>query len=141
MSKAAIVYWSGTGNTEIMANAVLEGALSAGVEAELLPVAVFSADMVDEYDAIAFGCPAMGSEELEDSEFAPVFEECLPKLGGRRIGLFGSFGWGDGEWMRIWEETCRGQGANLICDCILANYEPDEEALRDCRAMGAALAE
>lgn len=140
MSKVAIVYWSGTGNTETMAHAVLEGALGAGGEADLLPVAVFSADMVEEYDAIAFGCPAMGAEELEDSEFAPVFDQCLPKLSGKKIGLFGSYGWGDGEWIRTWEDTCRGQGANLACDPVMANYEPDDAALGECRALGAALA-
>ncbi len=141
VKKVAIVYWSGTGNTETMANAVAEGALGAGAEAEVLPVAVFSAGMMEEYDTVAFGCPAMGAEELEDSEFAPVFEACMPKLSGKRIGLFGSYGWGDGEWMRTWEETCRRQGADLARDCVTANYEPDEKALGDCRALGAALAE
>lgn len=108
MSKIAVVYWSGTGNTEAMAGAVAEGVTGAGGEASLLTAAEFDPSLVDSFDAIAFGCPSMGSEELEESEFAPMFEGCEPKLKGKKIALFGSYGWGDGEWMRTWEETCRG---------------------------------
>ena len=100
MRKVAVVYWSGTGNTEEMANAVAEGAKSAGCEVCLAPVAEFSAERMDEFDAVAFGCPAMGAEELEDSEFDPLFQDCRGKLSGKKIALFGSYGWGDGEWMR-----------------------------------------
>lgn len=102
MSKIAVVFWSGTGNTEAMADAVAEGAKGAGAEVSVFNVTDFSADKVDEFDAIAFGCPAMGAETLEDSEFEPVFNECEPKLNGKKIALFGSYGWGDGEWMRTW---------------------------------------
>ena len=107
MSIIAVVYWSSTGNTEAMANAVAEGARKAGLEAEILTSAEFSAEKVDEYEAIAFGCPAMGAEVLEEDEFDPMFTECEAKLSGKRIALFGSYGWGDGEWMRDWEERCR----------------------------------
>ena len=140
MSKVAVVYWSGTGNTEEMANAVAEGAKSAGCEVCLAPVAEFSAERMDEFDAVAFGCPAMGAEELEDSEFDPLFQDCRSKLSGKKIALFGSYGWGDGEWMRTWEETCQADGAKLACDSVICQEAPDDEAQEACRTLGAALA-
>ncbi len=140
MSKVAVVYWSGTGNTEAMANAVVEGAKDAGAETELFAVADFSADKVDEFDAIAFGCPAMGDEVLEESEFEPVFTECEAKLNGKKIALFGSYGWGDGEWMRSWEETCKNAGAVFACDSFICNDAPDDDATAACKALGAAVA-
>ena len=99
MSKIAVVYWSGTGNTEAMANAVADGIREKGGEASLLTASAFDASMMDSFDAIAFGCPSMGSEQLEESEFEPMFTSCRPKLSGKKIALFGSYGWGDGEWM------------------------------------------
>ena len=140
MSKVAVVYWSGTGNTEAMADAVAEGAKGAGAEVSVFNVTDFSADKVDEFDAIAFGCPAMGAETLEDSEFEPVFNECEPKLNGKKIALFGSYGWGDGEWMRTWEETCNSAGAVLTAESVICNDAPDDEATANCNALGAALA-
>lgn len=140
MSKIAVVFWSGTGNTEAMADAVAEGAKGAGAEVSVFNVTDFSADKVDEFDAIAFGCPAMGAETLEDSEFEPVFNECEPKLNGKKIALFGSYGWGDGEWMRNWEDTCKGDGANLICESVICNDAPDDDALEACKKLGASLA-
>ena len=100
MSKIAVVYWSGTGNTEAMAKAVLEGAKEKGAEVVLLTPDEFDVSMMDSYDAIAFGCPAMGAEVLEEEEFEPMFASCESKLSGKRIALFGSYGWGDGEWRR-----------------------------------------
>ena len=140
MKKIAVVYWSGTGNTEAMAEAVLKGAQSAGASAALFSAGSFSAEEVDHYDALAFGCPAMGSEMLEDSEFEPMFNECRPLLKGKSIALFGSYGWGDGEWMRSWEDDCRGIGAILACDNVICNDAPDDAALEGCKALGAALA-
>lgn len=140
MSKIAVVFWSGTGNTEAMADAVAEGAKGAGAEVSVFNVTDFSADKVDEFDAIAFGCPAMGAETLEDSEFEPVFNECEPKLNGKKISLFGSYGWGDGEWMRTWEETCNSAGAVLTAESVICNDAPDDEATANCNALGAALA-
>ena len=140
MSKIAVVFWSGTGNTEAMADAVAEGAKGAGAEVSVFNVTDFSADKVDEFDAIAFGCPAMGAETLEDSEFEPVFNECEPKLNGKKIALFGSYGWGDGEWMRNWEDTCKGDGANLVCESVICNEAPDDDALEACKKLGASLA-
>ncbi len=139
MSKVAVVYWSGTGNTEAMAAAVAEGALGAGAEVSLLTAGEFDAGAMDAYDAVAFGCPAMGSEVLEESEFEPMFSACEEKLGGKKIALFGSYGWGDGEWMRAWEETCAGAGAVLACESVICCDAPDDDAVAACRALGAAL--
>ena len=141
MKKIAVVFWSGTGNTEAMANAILEGVTAAGAEGALLTAAEFSADQVAGFDAIAFGCPAMGSEVLEEDEFEPVFSECLPALPGKAIALFGSYGWGDGEWMRNWEDECRADGANLVCDSVICNEAPDDEGVAACKALGRAIAE
>lgn len=139
MSKVAVVYWSGTGNTEAMAQAVADGVKEKGGEVELRTSAKFDAAQVDAFDAIVFGCPAMGVEELEESEFAPMFEACEGKLSGKKIALFGSYGWGDGEWMRTWEETCKTDGAVLACDSVTCCEAPDEEATAACKALGAAL--
>ena len=138
--KTAVIYWSGTGNTEAMARAVAEGMTAAGMEAVLLTPAEVQPGDLNTYDAIAFGCPAMGAEELEDGEFAPMFETCESKLSGKKIALFGSYGWGDGEWMRTWEENCRDKGANLVCDSVICQETPDDEALSACRSLGEALA-
>ena len=140
MSKIAVVYWSGTGNTEAMASAVAEGAKGKGAEVSLLTASEFSADQVGSYDAIAFGCPSMGAEQLEESEFEPMFTACEGALQGKTIALFGSYGWGDGEWMRSWEERCIQDGASLVSDSVICNEAPDDEALSACRALGAALA-
>ena len=139
MSKVAVVYWSGTGNTEMMAQKVAEGAKEAGAEVSVLTCADFSADDVDAYDAIAFGCPAMGAEELEDTEFEPMFSACESKLSGKKIALFGSYGWGDGEWMRIWEEECVSRGALLAHSSVICREAPDGEAKSQCIEMGRAL--
>ena len=140
MSKIAIVYWSGTGNTKAMANAVAEGAKNAGGEISMFTATEFSADRVADFDAIAFGCPAMGSEVLEEDEFEPMFQECESKLSGKKIALFGSYGWGDGEWMRTWEDACRNDGASLVCDSVICQEAPDDDALNACRSLGESLA-
>ena len=137
MSKVAVVYWSGSGNTEAMANIVAQ---AAGDGAQMIQVSDFGADQVAQYDAIAFGCPAMGDEVLEESEFEPVFQECKPVLNGKKIALFGSYGWGDGEWMRNWEEVCKQAGAQLAYDAVMANEAPGDEEIAACKGMGAALA-
>ncbi len=139
MSKIAVVYWSGTGNTEAMAQAIAEGAKNAGAEAELLGPGEFSG--FDGYGAVAFGCPAMGEEELEEGEFEPMFADLEGALDGRKIALFGSYGWGDGEWMRSWCDRCVKAGAGLYDkEGLIANESPDEAALDACRALGKALA-
>ncbi len=110
MKKAAVIYWSGTGNTEAMANAVLEGMKSAGADAVLLT-----------------------------AEFEPMFDGCKASLKGKRVALFGSYGWGGGEWMHNWERDCRSSGIQLACDSVICNEAPDDAALAACQALGKAL--
>lgn len=139
MSKIAVVYWSGTGNTQAMAEAVAEGASQAGAEVTVFEAVDFSPEQMGAFDAVAFGCPSMGAEQLEESEFAPMFTECEPMLSGKRIALFGSYGWGDGEWMRNWEQTCTADGAVLACDSVICNEAPDEDGVEACKMLGKAL--
>lgn len=139
MKKAAVIYWSGTGNTETMANAVAEGMKGAGAEVSLLSADAVSAADLAGLDAVALGCPAMGSEVLEDMEFEPMFEGCKSALKGKRVALFGSYGWGGGEWMQNWERDCRGSGIQLACDSVICNDAPDDAALAACQALGKAL--
>ena len=141
MSKVAIVYWSGTGNTEEMANKVAEGAKAAGAEVEVISADDFDGTDISSFDGVAFGCPAMGDEELEDSVFQPVFEACEPKLAGKKVALFGSYGWGDGQWMRDWCKRCDDAGANLFDeDGLTVNESPDDSAQEVCRELGRSLA-
>ena len=131
MSKVAVIYWSGTGNTQAMAEAVAEGAKTAGADVSLLTCAEVSG--VSAYDAVALGCPAMGAEELEDAEFLPMLEGIEPEL-------VGSYGWGDGEWMRTWEARCAEKGITLAAASVMANEAPDDDAVAACKALGEALA-
>ena len=138
MSKVAVIYWSGTGNTEAMANAVAEGAKAAGADVDLLTCA--DVNGVDGYDAVALGCPAMGSEELEDSEFLPMLESVEPALPGKKVVLFGSYDWGTGEWLENWEARCAEKGIVLAAESVKANNAPDDAALAACKALGAGIA-
>ena len=101
--------------------------------------AEFSGDRMDEFDAVAFGCPSMGVEQLEETEFEPMFLSCESKLKGKKIALFGSYGWGGGEWMHNWERDCRSSGIQLVCDSVICNEAPDDAALAACQALGKAL--
>ena len=141
MKKTAVVYWSGTGNTEAMAKAVAEGMESAGAQVTMLTPDQVKASELSAYDAIAFGCPAMGSEVLEEMDFQPMFDACKNMLSGKRVALFGSYGWGDGEWMRTWESDCDSAGVNLVCESVICTETPDDAALEACRALGKALVE
>ena len=141
MSKIAVVYWSGTGNTEAMAGAVADGAKEKGADVSVFTASEFSGSMMDDFDAVAFGCPSMGAEQLEDSEFEPMFNDCESKLSGKKIALFGSYGWGDGEWMRSWEKDCDDAGINLVCESVICQEAPDGDTLEACRTMGKLLAE
>ena len=134
MSKVAVVYWSQTGNTQAMAEAIAE---AAGAEA--VDVADFSADKVADFDAFAFGCPAMGDEEL-DPDFEEVWTACVDEFDGKPVVLFGSYDWGTGDWMDSWRESAEGAGVNVI-DAIIANLEPVDEAVETLQAAGAKLAE
>ena len=136
MSKVAIVFWSATGNTETMANCIAEG---AGAAATIVPCAEMDAAKLGEYDVVAFGCPAMGAEQLEESEFEPMFAGLEGSLNGKKVALFGSYGWGGGEWMHNWERDCRSSGIQLVCDSVICNEAPDDAALAACQALGKAL--
>jgi flavodoxin short chain len=132
--KTAVIYWSGTGNTEAMANAVAEG---AGVDA--VTVSDFSGN-VEEFDALALGCPAMGAEVLEEDEFEPFFTGIESKLSGKKVFLFGSYGWGDGEWMRNWQERVTAAGGELVGDeGYTVNEAPSDDDLAKLKAIGAEL--
>ena len=139
MSKVAVVYWSGTGNTEMMAAQVKKGAEEAGAEVKMFTAAEFGPEKIDDFDAIAFGCPSMGAEVLEESEFDPMFTACEGKLGGKKIALFGSYGWGDGQWMRDWEERCNGAGVTFATDYVIVNETPDADGDAACQELGKAL--
>ena len=141
MKKTAIIYWSGTGNTEAMAMAVLEGARQVNPEAQLFTVSEISADEAENYDILILGCPAMGAEVLEETEFEPFFAELEGKIKDKRIALFGSYGWGDGEWMREWEARVIGASGKLAGDGLIINEAPDDKGLEKCRAFGVSAAE
>ena len=139
MNKIAVVYWSGTGNTEAMAKAVLAGAEEKGAEAAVFGPADFTAAQAGAFDAVAFGCPAMGAEVLEEEEFQPMFDSVKASLGGKAVALFGSYGWGGGEWMRAWEDDCAASGIRLAAESVICAAAPDDDALAACRALGASL--
>ena len=141
MNKVAIVYWSGTGNTEQMAQAVAEGVKNAGGEADVLTCAEFDSAKLADYGAVAFGCPAMGAEQLEESEFEPMFAALEGSLNGKKIALFGSYGWGDGQWMRDWAQRAQDDGAQLFSEeGLICNETPDDDVQAACRKLGADLA-
>ena len=138
--KTAVVFWSGTGNTEIMAGKVAEGAKAAGAEVTTFTASEFSSAKAAEFDAIAFGCPSMGDEQLEEGEFEPMWTECVSALQGKKIALFGSYGWGDGAWMRSWEDDCRNNGITLAADSVICCGAPDDSASAELANLGKALA-
>ena len=153
MNKVAIVYWSGTGNTEQMAQAVAEGVKNAGGEADVLTCAEFDSAKLADYGAVAFGCPAMGAEQLEEGEFEPMFNDCRAKLSGKKfadlegslsgvkVALFGSYGWGSGQWLEDWCARCKEDGAVMQEEPgVMANEAPDDDAIAACNALGAKLA-
>ena len=137
MSKVAVVYWSGTGNTEQMAESVADGARNAGADVTTFTAAEFDADKMDEFDAIAFGCPSMGAEQLEEDEFEPMFTACESKLSGKKIALFGSYGWGDGQWMRDWVQRTNDANAVIYTDeGLILNETPDDDGIAKCKEFG-----
>lgn len=139
MSKVSVVYWSQSGNTQAMAEAVAAGITEAGKEAEVVYVSdVNVADLTAE-KAFALGCPAMGAEVLEEGEFEPFMESIDGAISGKTIALFGSYGWGDGQWMRDWQDRCAAAGAVLCGEGLTVNEAPDDIALAECTALGKAL--
>ena len=136
MAKIAVIYWSGTGNTQAMAESIMEGLKAGGADAKLFTVSEFGSDSIDNYDKIAFGCPAMGAEELEPDEFEPFFASVERKLGGKKIALFGSYEWADGEWMQTWQERAKKDGADLFEEGLIIYDAPDDEGKAKCKAFG-----
>ena len=141
MGQIVIVYYSETGNTEAMANMVAKGVEAAGATAKVVPVDGFNAEELKGESAFALGCPAMGDEVLEESTMEPFVAEVEKFASGKKIALFGSYGWGDGEWMRSWEDSCTQGGAMLSAASVICQEAPDEEAVASCKALGRALAE
>lgn len=132
MSKVAVIYWSGTGNTEKMANAIFSRLKEKEVEADLIEAGAFSASDIENYNGFAFGCPAMGNEELEESEFEPMFESVENNLSNKATVIFGSYEWNDGGWMIDWQERCEDDNINLVSDGLKAYGEPTEEDIKAC---------
>lgn len=138
--KILVVYWSQSGNTQSMADKVAEGASKAGASVNEVSVSDFDVSTIGEYDAYAFGCPASGAEQLEESEFQPFWDQVKSQLGSKKAGLFGSYGWGGGEWMQSWMADARENGVNLIEEGITANYAPDESVSKQLVELGRSLA-
>lgn len=141
MTQIAVIYWSGTGNTQSMAKSVALGIESTGIKAALASVSETSPTDARKYEKIALGCPAMGGEVLEEMEFEPFFTELESKLSGKKVALFGSYGWGDGQWMRDWQERTSLAGAEIVSgEGLILNETPDESGLEQCRELGKQLA-
>ncbi|GAA0180393.1 flavodoxin [Clostridium sediminicola] len=136
MKNIAVIYWSGTGNTESMANAVLEGAQNDGIKVLLKTVNCATIEDVKNADAVALGCPSMGVEILEEAEMEPFVESIAQVISGKKLALFGSYGWGNGEWMEDWQERMEQYGANLVDDGLIINETPDKDGLEMCRELG-----
>ena len=141
MSKIAVVYWSGTGNTETMADLVANAAAAAGASVDKFTASEFNVSSAGDYTGFALGCPAMGAEQLEESEFEPMFSDLEGSLNGKKVALFGSYGWGDGQWMRDWCERVKEDGAVLFSEeGLICNETPDDDVQAACRKLGADLA-
>ncbi len=140
MKKVAIIYWSGTGNTAAMAELVAQGVQAAGGEAQVFACDSFAPDQLGNFDHFAFGCPSMGAEQLEETEFEPLFHSLLPSLKDKTCALFGSYGWGNGEWMEDWAALCREHGLYLVQDGIICQGAPEGDVAAELQSMGRALA-
>jgi hypothetical protein len=140
MAKVAIVYWTGSGNTEAMAHAVEEGAQNAGAEVALNFVSDVTADEIASFDYIALGCPASGNEQLEEYEFDPFFEELLPQLQNKKVAIFGSYSWNQGDWMQIWKQRLNDEGIETIAEPVVAYGYPEDDILEECKKLGETLA-
>lgn len=141
MSKVAIVYWSGTGNTEAMAKAIEQGVEKSGNQVNLFEVEQFKVTDIPAFDGIIFGCPAMGDEVLEEGSFEPLFAEAESKLQGKPVALFGSYGWGGGAWMESWAARTRQAGAKLFSDGLIVENAPADDDITACEQLGATFAD
>lgn len=141
MERLAVIYWSQTGNTAAMAESILKGAKEAGADAELFAIPDITAEQAASYEKLALGCPAMGAEVLEEAEFEPFFIDLEANLSGKKIALFGSYGWGDGQWMRDWQERVSAAGALLYNgEGLMVHETPDSTALAACAEFGESFA-
>ena len=140
MNKIAVVFWTGTGNTELMANEVATGAREAGAEVSVFNTSAFKVESANEYDKFALGCPAMGAEELEDSEFQPMYDQLKKLISGKKVVLFGSYGWGGGEWMNPWKDDAAAADLVLADDPLAIEGAPDDAGNEKCRELGKVLA-
>lgn len=140
MDKINVIYWSGTGNTEEMAKAVVRGAEKEGAEVKLINVSEATESDVTEADKVAFGCPAMGAEELEESEMRPFMDKVNPLLKDKKVVIFGSYEWANGEWMEKWQEEIKDTGANLVIEGLIVYDKPDDDGIFECEALGKDLA-
>ncbi len=140
MEKIYVVYWSQTGNTLAMAQAVAEGIKEAGKEAEVVDVSAASLDELKKASAFALGCPAMGAEVLEESEMEPFVCDVEGFAAGKKIALFGSYGWGDGQWMRDWTDRMSSAGASIVNgEGLICQEVPDADTLEECKQLGRSL--
>ncbi len=141
MSKIHVVYWSQTGNTQAMAEAVGKGISEAGGEAEVVSVSNITANELKDENCFALGCPAMSAETLEEDEMEPFVEELETSVSGKTVALFGSYGWGDGEWMRTWQDRMKSAGAKVVNgEGLICQEAPDKETLKMCEELGKKLA-
>ncbi len=140
MADVLLTFWSGTGNTEIMAKKIKEGIEKTGVTVDYKPIDKVNIDDVSNYNKLIFGCPAMGVENLEEDEFEPFFNGIEQMLQGKKIALFGSYGWGDGEWMDVWQDHVKETGAILYDEGFKINSTPSSEEEESCVFFGEAFA-
>ena len=140
MAKVGIIYWTGTGNTEEMAEIIESAAKSEGAEVDLHLVDSVDESIIAKYDVLALGCPAMGDEDLEDMQFEPFIDSIEPLISGKKIALFGSYGWGDGQWMNDWTDRMTTAGAVLVADSLTVNYEPGGDDVALCQEFGKTIA-
>lgn len=141
MSKIKVVFWTGSGNTEAMANAIVEGINGAGKEGESVFVTDITPGDLAKDTVYALGCPAMGAEVLEENDMEPFVTALESEVAGKNIALFGSYGWGDGEWMREWVSRMTAAGATIVGgEGLMVHEVPDEDALEECKALGTQLA-
>jgi flavodoxin short chain len=140
MAKIGIIYWSGTGNTEKMAELIEQGAKASGAEVTRKNVASASTDELAGYDVVVFGSPSMGAEVIEESEMEPFVSSATPALKDKKTAIFGSYGWGDGEWMRNWSSDLKKAGVNLLDDGLTVHETPEGESADLCVEYGKKIA-
>lgn len=141
MAAIKVIYWSQSGNTQAMANAVAEGIKEAGKEAEAVFVTEANINDIKDDTAVALGCPAMGAEVLEEADMEPFVTSFESIAAGKNVALFGSYGWGNGEWMRDWTERMIGAGANVLNgEGLICQEAPDDEMIEECKNLGKQLA-